>query len=58
LRRLLLDGVIDRDRNASTEGLCDLAADDPRWLRVILKIYCSPAAHVSDWMRRSSETRH
>lgn len=34
LRRLLLDGVIDRDRNASTEGLCDLAADDPRWLRV------------------------
>ena len=36
LRRLTLDGLLDRDRNAATEGACDLPPDDPRWLRVSL----------------------
>jgi translocation and assembly module TamB len=36
LRRFGLDGVLDRDRNAATEGTCDLPADDPRWVRVSL----------------------
>jgi translocation and assembly module TamB len=36
LRRLLVDGMVDRDRNASTEGLCNAPMNDPRWLRVSL----------------------
>ncbi len=36
LRRFLLDGIVDRDRHAASESLCDLPAEDPRWLRVSL----------------------
>ncbi len=36
LRRFLVDGMLDRDRNASTAGLCNSPASDPRWLRVSL----------------------